>query len=95
MLELRTNWTPKLSKQEATKSRNDSKCELYDLVQGLEDLLNIALSDAEAIASTYFGDAFDENSDTESEFQDSERLKEVYIIMKVGYIYSYLMKIQD
>ncbi len=66
------------------KSHNGSKRVLYEIVQGLEDLLNIDSTDTEAIASTCFGDAPDETSDTDSESQESEPVKEVDPTMKVG-----------
>ena len=65
-------------------SRNGSKRVLYELVQGLEDLLNMESTDTESIASTYLGDASDESSDTDSESQDSESFKEVDPTMEVG-----------
>ncbi len=49
------------------KSHNGGKRVLYELVEGLEDLLNIESTDTEAIDSTYFGDASNESSDTDSE----------------------------
>ncbi len=68
-------------------SRNGSKRVLYELVQGLEDLLNIESTGIEAIASTYFGDAYVESSDTDSESQDFEPFKEVYPTMEVGHTF--------
>ncbi len=56
-------------------------------MQGLEDLLNIESTDTEDIASTYFGDASDERSDTDSESQDSEPFKEVDPTIKVGHTF--------
>ncbi len=68
-------------------SRNGSKRVLYELVQGLEDLLNIDSTDTEAISSTYFGDASDESSDTESESQNSESFKDVDPAMMVEHTF--------
>ena len=56
-------------------------------MQGLEDLLNIESTDTEDIASTYFGDASDESSNTDSESQDSEPYTEVDLTMKVGHTF--------
>ncbi len=73
---------------EKTKnSRNGRKPVLYELVQGLEDLLNIESTDIEAATPTNFGDASDESSYTDSESQDSEPVKEVDPIMKVGHTF--------
>ena len=44
-------------------------------------------TDAEAIASTYFGDTSDESSDTYSESQDSKPFQEVAQTMKVGHTF--------
>ena len=59
-------------------SRNGNKRVLYKLVQWLEDLINIELTDTEAIDTTYFDDASDDSSDTESESQGSKPFKEAY-----------------
>ncbi len=66
-------------------SINASKRVLYELVQGLEDLLNIESTDTDAFASICFDVASDDSSDTDSEPQDSERFKEVDPTMEVGH----------
>ncbi len=68
-------------------SRNGSKRALYELVQGLEGLLNIESTDTEAVASTYFSDVSDDSSDTDSESQDSELFKELDPTIEVGHTF--------
>ncbi len=46
-------------------------------MQGFEHLFNIESIETEAVASTYFGDASDDSSDTGSESYDSETFKEM------------------
>ncbi len=103
LLESMTNWTLTCSLQGATKSchccsmkrrtfgkmniPNGSKHVLYDLVQGLDYLLNIESTDNVAIAFTYFDDDSDKTSDTEFESLDSETVKEVGAIMKVRHAF--------
>ncbi len=59
---------------------------LYELVQRFEDPLNIDSTETEVIASTYFSDASDSRSDTDSKSLDIEPFKKVDFLMKVGKI---------
>ncbi len=68
-------------------SCNGSQRVLFELGQGLEDLLNMNSNDAEAVASSYFGDGSDVSSDTDSELQESELVKEVDPTMKFGHAF--------
>ncbi len=68
-------------------SRNSSTHVLYELVQELEDLFYSESTDAEAIASNYFGGASDESLDTDFESQESESVKEVDHATKFGHAF--------
>ncbi len=68
-------------------SRNGSKRVLYELVDGIENLLNIESTDIEAVHSTYVANTSDESSNTDFESQDSEHLKEVDPTVEVGHIF--------
>ncbi len=68
-------------------SHNGSKRVLYELVQGLEDLLNTESTEPEAVASTHFGDSSRESSDTDSESKHSETFKEVDSTINFGHTF--------